>query len=248
MLPFWLTFKINYYKINCEKTQFAARHSFLLLKEIYMKKYKSILFDVDGTLINSEKGLLGAYKCALENIGMPIPEDRILRRCLGPSPRQSLKEVLGVPDEKMELAYILNRGYFLTQGYKDFEIIKGMDDLVKDLQGAGYKLFTASTKVEWVCELCVERMGLSDCFTKVCGASNDNETRVKKEDVINYAISCGAEDAIIVGDRKFDIDGGKACGIDTVGITFGFGEEEEIVEHSPTYICKTIDELRDLFL
>ncbi len=213
-----------------------------------MKKYKSILFDVDGTLINSEKGLLGAYKCALKNIGMPIPEDRVLRRCLGPSPRQSLKEVLGVPDDKMELAYILNRGYFLTQGYKDFEIIKGMDALVKDLHAAGYKLFTASTKVEWVCELCMQRMGLFDYFTKVCGASNDNETRVKKEDVINYAISCGAEDAIIVGDRMFDINGGKACGIDSIGITFGFGEAEEIMAHKPTYVCNSVEDIRKILL
>lgn len=213
-----------------------------------MKKYKSVLFDVDGTLVFSERGLLGAYKCALKNIGMEIPPDDVMKKCLGPSPRQSLKEVLCVPDEKMELAYILNRGYFLTRGYKEFDIIEGMDVLVRDLHKAGYKLFTASTKVQWVCELCIEQMGITDCFTKVCGASNDGVTRVKKEDVIKYAFSCGAEDAIIIGDRKFDIDAGKECGIDTIGITFGYGVKEEIVRHNPTYICNSIDEIRNILL
>ena len=213
-----------------------------------MKKYKSVLFDVDGTLVFSEKGLLGAYKCALKNIGMEIPPYETLKKCLGPSPKQSLKEVLGVPDEKMELAYILNRGYFLTRGYREFEIIEGMDGLVRDLHSAGYKLFTASTKAQWVCELCIKEMGLYDCFTKVCGASNDGTTRFKKEDVIKYAFECGAENPVIIGDRKFDIDGGKACGIDTIGITFGYGEEDEIVRHAPTYICRSIEDIRKILL
>lgn len=213
-----------------------------------MKKYQSILFDIDGTLVFSEKGLLGAYKCALKNIGMEIPPYETLKKCLGPSPKQSLKEVLCVPDEKMELAYILNRGYFLTKGYREFEIINGMDTLVKDLKKAGYKLFTASTKAQWVCELCIKEMGVYDCFTKVCGASNDGVSRVKKEDVIKYAFECGANNPLIIGDRKFDIDGGKACGIDTIGITFGYGSEEEIQRHEPTYICNSIEEIRKILL
>ena len=91
-------------------------------------------------------------------------------------------------------------------------------------------------------------MGIKDYFTKVCGASNDGVTRVTKEDVIKYAFSCGAEDALIIGDRKFDIDAGKDCGIDTLGITFGYGVKEEIVRHKPTYICSSINEIRKILL
>lgn len=212
------------------------------------KKYKSILLDVDGTLIFSDKGLIGGYLCALKNLGMPIPDDATLQRCIGPSPKVSLKEVLNVPDDKMELAYILNRGYVYTRGYAEFDIIEGMDQLIKDLYEAGYKLYTASTKVEWICELSIDKMGILHCFEKICGASNDGTTRYTKEDVIEYAKQCGAEDCLIIGDRKFDIDAGKNCGIDTMGITFGYGTREEIEEHSPTYICDSIDEIRKILL
>ena len=212
------------------------------------KKYKSILLDIDGTLVFSHRGLLGGYKYALENIGMSVPSEKTLQKCMGPSPKVSLKEVLGVPDDKLELAYILNRGYVYTKGYAEFDIIEGMDTLVKELYNAGYKLYTASTKVEWLCELCLEKMGVAKYFEKICGASNDGVTRYLKEDVIEYAKKCGAENPIIIGDRRFDIDAGKLCGIDSIGITFGYGTIDEINEHNPTYICNTVEEIKNILL
>ena len=212
------------------------------------RKYKSILFDIDGTLVLSDKGLLNGYKYALEHIGMPIPDDKVLFKCMGPSPRVSLKEVLKVPEDKLELAYIVNRGYVYTRGYKEFDVIKGMEDLVKELHNAGYKLYTASTKVEWLCELCLGEIGILKYFEIVCGASNVGTTRYLKDDVIKYAFECGAEDSVIIGDRMFDIDSGKNCGIDTIGITFGYGTKEEIEEHKPTYICNNIEEIRSILL
>ena len=85
------------------------------------KKYKSILIDVDGTLIFSHYGLLGGHKYALKHIGMPEPDEKTLLECVGPSPLYSLKEVLKVPEDKLELAYILNRGYVYTRGYKEYK-------------------------------------------------------------------------------------------------------------------------------
>ncbi|MBR5518591.1 MAG: HAD hydrolase-like protein [Clostridia bacterium] len=212
------------------------------------KKYKSILIDVDGTLIFSHYGLLGGHKYALKHIGMPEPDEKTLLECVGPSPLYSLKEVLKVPEDKLELAYILNRGYVYTRGYKEYEVIPGMTELVEDLYKAGYKLYTASTKAEWLCELCIESMNLSHCFEKICGAGNDGVSRHSKEAVINYAFECGAEDCVIIGDRKFDIDGAKECGIDSIGITFGYGTNEEIAEHNPTYICNSADDIRKILL
>lgn len=212
------------------------------------KKYKSILLDVDGTLIFSDRGLLGGQRYAIEHIGMPMPDEETLLKCMGPSPKVSLRDVLKVPEDKLELAYILNRGYVYTKGYKEFEVIEGMDTLVKDLYHAGYKLYTASTKVEWLCELCIKEMGVYDCFEKICGAGNDGVTRQLKDDVIKYAMGCGAENCIIIGDRKFDIDSAKNCGIDSIGITFGYGTKEEIEKHNPTYICNSVEEIRKLLL
>ncbi len=212
------------------------------------KKYKSILFDIDGTLIFSHKGLLAGHKYAFKHLGLPMPDEDTLKKCMGPSPMYSIKEILKVPEDKIELAYIINRGYVYTKGYAEFDIIEGMDKLVRELYEAGYKLYTASTKVEWICELCIEKTGVADCFEKVCGAGNDGVTRQSKDDVIKYAMANGAKDCIIIGDRKFDIDSGKSCGIDTIGITFGYGSEEEIQEHKPTYVCNSIEEIRKIFL
>ena len=212
------------------------------------KKYKSILLDVDGTLIFSHKGLLEGHRYALKHIGMPIPDEETLLKCIGPSPITSLKEILKVPEDKLELAYILNRGYVYTKGFAEFDVIDGMAQLVKDLYHAGYKLYTASTKVEWLCELSLEKMGILHYFEKICGASNDGVSRHLKDEVIEYAKQCGAEDCIIIGDRKFDIDSAKDCKIDSIGITFGYGTAEEIAEHNPTYICNSVEEIRKILL
>lgn len=212
------------------------------------KKYKSILLDVDGTLIFSDKGLLGGHRYAIEHIGMPMPDEETLLKCMGPSPKVSLKEILKVPEDKLELAYILNRGYVYTKGYKEFDVIKGMDKLVKDLYDAGYKLYTATTKVEWLSELCLGEMGILQYFEKVCGASNDGVTRYLKEQVIEYARECGAEDCLIIGDRKFDINAAHKCKIDSIGITFGYGSKDEIEECKPTYTCNSVEEIRKILL
>lgn len=212
------------------------------------KKYKSVLLDIDGTLIFSHIGLLGGHKYALKHIGMPEPDEETLLKCMGPAPQYSLREVLKVPEDKMELAYILNRGYVYTRGYKEFEVIPGMVELVEDLYKAGYKLYTASTKAEWLCELCIEELRLTHCFEKVCGAGNDGVSRHSKEQVINYAKEFGAEDCIMIGDRKFDIDGAHKCKIDSIGITFGYGTAEEIAEHNPTYICNSPEDIKKILL
>ena len=213
-----------------------------------MRKYKSILFDVDGTLIMSDRGLLEAHRYALKQIGMPEPDKETLLKCMGPAPMVSLRDILKVPEDKLELAYIINRGYVYTRGYKEFEVIEGMESLVKDLCDAGYKLYTATTKVEWLSELCLQELGVLQCFEKVCGASNDGVTRYLKEQVIEYAKECGAEDCIIIGDRHFDIDAAHKCGIDSVGITFGYGSKEEIEKSNPTYICNSVEEIRKILL
>lgn len=211
-------------------------------------KYKSIIFDLDGTLVYSDLGIMNAYKYTLNNLNLPVPTDDELKSFIGPMPISVLRDLIGVPEEKLELAYIINRGYMYTRGVDEFTVIEGMDKLVRDLYDNGYKLFIASTKIQWLCEVTLEKIGIDKCFTLISGVTNDGVTRTGKEQVVRYAIENGADEALIIGDRKYDMEAGQKCGIDTLGISFGYGGYDEVSEYNPTFVCNTVDEIRNILL
>lgn len=208
-----------------------------------MSKYKYILFDLDGTITEPFLGISNGIKYALDKFGIKMEDRATLRKFIGPPLRDSFKDYCGFDDEQAEAATIYYREYYGVKGLEENEIMTGMDKTLETLCNKGYKLYLATSKPEKFAKIILEKLGLLKYFDIAAGASFDG-TRDKKELVIEYLLEQIKErysdfsitQAIMVGDRHFDINGAKYFGMDSIGVTFGYGDYKELNDAGANFV------------
>lgn len=208
-----------------------------------------LLFDLDGTLTKPEMGITNSIKYALNKFGIVETDGAKLRLCIGPPLIDSFMDVWGFDQTKAELAVELYREYFTDRGLFENEVYDGIHTLLKELCEQGHHIFLATSKPEEYATRILEHFDLLEYFTAVVG-NTLKEERPKKEDVLRYILDCYPEinpkNAIMIGDRKYDVIGAKTFGIQSVGVLYGYGSEQELQEAGADYICKTVAKLAEL--
>ena len=213
-------------------------------------KYEYILFDLDGTLTDPALGITESVRYALERLGITPPKREELLKFIGPPLIYSFKEYCGLTDEQAAIALGCYRERFLKIVLFENEIYGGIEELLKRLYGGGTRIVLATSKPDVYSERILEHFDIRKYFYFVAG-NTLSESRPEKEDVIAYAIeSCGIDPAgaVMVGDRKYDILGGKKFGMKTVGVTYGYGGEEELKAAGADELAGNIAELETLLL
>lgn len=205
-----------------------------------------ILFDLDGTLTDSGEGITKCAQLALDHFGIRI-EDRTQLRCfVGPPLRESFPK-FGVPEERVEEAIAVFRSRYLTVGKFENIPYPGIENLLRTLKEQGYRLYVATSKPESTAVEILDKFGLSPYFTRICGASMDSG-RDSKEAVIAYLLELEgrAQKTVMVGDTAFDVVGAAAHGIPTIGVSWGYGDIDEMLKAGACAIAHTPDELEEL--
>lgn len=216
-----------------------------------MKNYDVILFDLDGTLTDSSPGIINSVIYALNKYGISVEDTAKLRKFLGPPLHESFKEFYGFDDEKAMEAVKYYREYFSTKGLFENRVYNGIPELLQNLADNGKRLILATSKPQNFTDRIMEHFNLTRYFEFVAGSNMDG-TRSKKAEVIEYALNkCQITDkskVVMVGDRKHDIIGAKAAGIDSISVEYGYGDYNELKTADATYIAKTVDELKNIIL
>ena len=204
---------------------------------------KTILFDLDGTLTDSGEGIMKCAELALQTFGIPVPDEKIMRSFIGPPLDYSFRR-LGMREEDIPQAIAVFRKRYTAVGkYENFPY-PGIQQVLKTLMDQGHRLCVATSKPEVMAVDILNHFGLSEYFHKVVGATLDC-SRITKEDVITFLLdSLGNPDYLLmIGDTKFDVIGASAHGIPTIGVTWGYGEEEEMRQAGACAIVHTMDQL-----
>ena len=208
--------------------------------------YQYILFDLDGTLTNSELGITTCVQHALKKFGIEVEDRTQLRPFIGPPLGESFQVYYGLSKEESEQAILYYRERFSVKGLYENEVYPGVEKLLQVLKESGKKLIIATSKPEKFTMMILEHFDLLKYFDFVAGATLDG-SRGEKADVIRYALeNYKIEDksqAIMIGDRKYDILGAKENGLKSIGVLYGFGDREELEEAGADYIVKTADEI-----
>lgn len=204
---------------------------------------KAIFFDLDGTLTDSGEGIINCAYLALEHYGLPLPSREEMRVFVGPPLTQSFI-AHGVPAEEANNAVAIYRSRYIPIGKFENHPYDGIEELLKKLNAEGYSMYVATSKPETISVEILEHFGLAQYFKLICGASMDS-SRSTKEDVIKYLMQRidGAENAVMVGDTEFDVIGAKALGIPTIGVAWGYGKVQDMLDAGAAEIAYTIDEL-----
>ncbi len=207
-----------------------------------MKK-TAIYFDLDGTLTDPKPGIIKCYQYALQKLGLTVPDMDDLVWVIGPPLWDSFAQM--VPKDMIPEAVSLYRERFFVVGYKENQVYEGIPDLLRELQAAGYALFTASSKPHISVEKILIHFGLRDYFTHCYGSEMDG-ARSDKAELLAYALahsSVKPKEALMVGDRKFDIIGARHHDITSIGVTYGYGGAAELKAAKAHHIVETVPAL-----
>ncbi len=204
---------------------------------------KSVLFDLDGTLTDSGEGIINCAIMALEHYGLPIPSREHMRVFIGPPLRDSFINH-GVPADRADEAVEIYRSRYIPIGKYENHPYPGIRELLEALQTQGHQLYVATSKPEGMSKDILNHFDLAKYFTMICGATMD-ASRSSKEAVIEYLMkqSGQRDNMVMVGDTKFDIIGAKHHGIPAIGVSWGYGKVEEMVEAGASAIVSTTEEL-----
>lgn len=207
---------------------------------------KTVLFDLDGTLTDSGEGIINCATLALRHFGLPIPPYEDMRTFVGPPLHDSFVR-FGVPADQTDEAIRVYRSRYIPTGMFENTPYPGIRELLEKLQAEGYTLYVATSKPEEMSVTILNRFDLAKYFHRICGASIDS-SRSTKDAVIAYLLeSSGAKaDMVMVGDTKYDILGAKAHDIPAIGVGWGYGKVEEMVEAGAVGIAGTMEELVEL--
>ena len=213
-----------------------------------MKQYDVIAFDLDGTLTDPENGLVEGFIYAFKKMGINDYGDRdSLRRFIGPSLYVVWQNEFGLNETTVVDAIEKFREYYNIYGWWDNKPYEGIKEMLSKLKGAGKTLILATSKPENTAIKIMKLFGLDVYFDFMGGAAGDN--RDHKWQVLDYslnAVSADRSKAILVGDRVYDAEGAAKCGIDSMGVRWGHGSEQELESSGFTYLASTPDMLFEM--
>jgi len=207
---------------------------------------RTLLLDLDGTLSDPKLGITNCIRHALETLGIAAPAPDDLHWCIGPPLRESFCQLVGEPVADRALA--LYRARFGARGMYENELYPGMDDLLAREAANGRRIFLATSKPHVYAGPIVEHFRLKAHFAGVYGSELDG-TRVDKCELLRHLVAAEGIDpaaAVMVGDRRFDVEAARAVGALAVWADWGYGEAAERDAARPDHICRTVEELARL--
>lgn len=212
---------------------------------------KYILFDLDGTLVNNREGIVKSVHYALDCLGIYEGEADKLERFIGPPLATSFKEFYDLSDTGVERAVEKYRERFSKRGVYENKLYEMIPELLSELKNTDKILCVSTSKPQKFTDIILEDREIKEYFDVVQGASLDSSL-IEKGDIIretlNQLDSPNKDEIIMIGDRKHDIIGAKQNGIKSVGVYYGFAEENELEDAGADYIVNTVEELIELLL
>ena len=208
------------------------------------------LFDLDGTLIDSEHGITACVKHALARLDVPAPAREELRRWIGPPLRHSFAPLLDHDAARIEAAVTYYHERFNELGWREHDVYPGIELLIRQLLDAGHQLAVVTSKPHRHAAPIIAHLPFGDAFLRLYGPHPDSP-HSEKASMIAEALAdfdCEPADAVMIGDRHFDIDGAVTNRVRGVGVLWGFGNREELEQAGASAIAASPDELARLLL
>ena len=217
-----------------------------------MRKYDYVIFDFDGTVTDTGEGILKSLQYSFEQMGDPVPDLSDLKKFIGPPIHYSFVTFYGVKEEDVGKYIEKYRERYRKIGIYECCLYDGMLETLKTLKKNGVKIGIASSKPVSLIYDVMNYLKITELFDAVVGTQFDDSNHSGKKDLVLQSMSkLGATDksrVLMVGDRYFDIDGASGAGVDSCGVLFGYGNEQEFKEHGATYIVASAQEIVKLAL
>jgi phosphoglycolate phosphatase len=205
-----------------------------------------VLFDLDGTLVDSSPGIFASVRHAARELGLPEPTPGQLRAMVGPPLQEGFALVLGVPAVDLSRAVGAYRAHYAAGALLDVTVHEGIPELLATLGRDGATLAVATSKPEPFAVRVLEHTGLLPAFASVHGATMDGAVRHKDQvGAAALAAHPGGRDPVLVGDRSHDVLGAAAHGLPCIGAGWGPAEDGELETAGAAAIAATPADVPD---
>ncbi len=216
-----------------------------------MKHYQYILFDLDGTITDSEEGIIRSIKYCLSRYGITDHDPLLLRKFIGPPLVQSLALYYNFTPEEATKAVGYYREYFSEKGIYENRLYDGIEGLLKTLDDKGKINILATAKPTFFAKKIIDYFKIDPYFKHIVGSNMDG-TRMDKSEIIAYIIDLlhvvPPDNLVMIGDRMSDMISAKNLGIDTIWVNYGYGDDKELKDSDPVHIAETVDDLYPILL
>lgn len=214
-----------------------------------------LLFDLDGTLTDPKEGITKSVRYALNHYGIQVEDLDSLCPFIGPPLTDSFMRYYGFSKKQAWEAVLVYREYFGSQGWYENKEYPGIREMLRALKAAGKTLMVATSKPEEFAVKVLVHFGLAEYFDLIGGADME-ESRSRKGDVIRYVLESSGlgtgKDSVarilMVGDREYDVLGAREVGMDCVGVLYGYGSRQELLDCQAAHVVETVEELEHFLL
>ncbi len=203
--------------------------------------YEYICFDLDGTLTQSEFGVVESVKYALNNMGIEEPDEKKLLRFIGPPLYVSFDEYYGLKGDDLEQAIEHFRSMYDTKGYLESPLYDGIAEVLEKLTDEGRHILIVTSKPIGMANKVAANTGLDKYVEKIIGPDGEMKD-ASKAALLRRAIEYAGSDTsrmIMIGDRLYDIEGANEVGMDSIGVIYGYGSRDELTVAGATYLADT---------
>ena len=209
-----------------------------------MSSISAIFFDLDGTLVDSSIGIHNGFTYTFDQLGVSSPGATTIRGFMGPPLETSFATCLST--EQIEQAIQLYRSYYKEKGVYEAQLFPHIKDLLVEL-AKQFPLYITTTKNTPTAQDMTKNFGIYHFFDGIYGSSPQ---ALHKADVIRQALEThhlAPETVVIIGDTKFDMIGAQETGIQKLAVTWGFGEQADLLNYQPDYIAHKPLEVLEYF-
>ncbi len=217
-----------------------------------MAKYDYVIFDFDGTVVDTGEGIIKSLQYSFREMGREIPDMSDLKKFIGPPIHYSYTTYYGVSETEVGMYIKKYRERYKVKGIYECHLYEGLVELLDSLREKGIKTGVASSKPEHLIYSVADYLGITEKFDAIVGVRIDDSNHSSKTGLVLEAMKqLGATDkkkVLMVGDRCYDIDGAKGADVKSCGVLWGYGSEAEFKEHGADYIVKNTVEIEKIAL
>lgn len=216
-----------------------------------MAEYEYVLFDLDGTLSRSARGIRTSLEKTIRDMNKPAPDLSDYTKYIGPPLLNTFKNLCGFTEEESQKALEIYKHYYSTEGIYENYLYDGIKQVLSDLKKAGIKLAVCSSKYELFTRKVCSLLRIDSMFDAVCGSAKDG-SRKEKEELIPYAVAhlggSMRDRIVMIGDTRFDAAGARAAGVAFIGVTYGYGTKASMEEQGASCFADTPAQLLKILL
>ena len=203
-----------------------------------------VSFDLAGVLADSQAAITGSFRAALLACGHDDPGEEVLRSFIGPPPFVAIGGLLGFDPDHAEVARVVEayRADYVPTSLDRTPTFAGVPEALAEL-ASRHRLAVATSKPQRFAAPLVERLGFGELIVHVAGPGDDKRIASKQADIAEALKALEVERAVMVGDRRFDVEGAAANGLPAVGVLWGIGDRAELEAAGAARIIATPSEL-----